>query len=50
MFGGVGAGRKGRMSNDCFIVGVAVVGVTVNGSGIQQIAEPPFAEAIILAC
>ncbi len=49
MFGGVGPGRKGRMPDDRFIIGVAVVGVTVNGSGIQQIAEPPLAEAIIVA-
>ena len=30
--------------------GVAVVGVRENGSGIQQITQSPFAEAIIVAC
>jgi hypothetical protein len=49
MFGGVGPGRKGGMSNDCLVIGVAVVGVCINSTAIQQKAKPPFAEAIIIA-
>lgn len=49
MYGGVGTGRKSGMSNDRFIIGVAMMGVALNGPGFQQIAQSPFAEVIVVA-
>jgi hypothetical protein len=49
MYGRIGAGRERRVPYDCFSIGVAVMGVGVYGPGVQQIAQPPFAEAIVVA-